>query len=233
MLLKKAVEWGVIERMPCVIRLLSVPKAAMSFHDFADFEKLLDAAAKLDWRAELIVLLGGEAGLRREEITALEWDDVDHVRGRLCVQRSEWKGQITMPKGGRLRYVPLTERLSAGLRKHRHLRGPRVLCNDDGSPLTTKIVADHVRRAARRANLKREGVHILRHTFCSHLAMKGASAKAIQELAGHQDLRTTQMYMHLSASALEGAIRLLDNRAVPTVRGNIGERDDFTQEANL
>jgi len=53
-------------------------------------------------------------------------------------------------------------------------------------------------------------VHILRHTFCSHLAMKGAPARAIQELAGHQDLTTTQRYMHLSPAALDSAIRLLD-----------------------
>ena len=54
------------------------------------------------------------------------------------------------------------------------------------------------------------GVHILRHTFCSHLAMRGASARAIQELAGHQDVATTQRYMHLSPAALDAAIRLLE-----------------------
>jgi len=50
----------------------------------------------------------------------------------------------------------------------------------------------------------------LRHTFCSHLAMRGAPARAIQELAGHKDLATTQRYMHLSPAALDSAIRLLD-----------------------
>ncbi len=50
----------------------------------------------------------------------------------------------------------------------------------------------------------------LRHTFCSHLAMRGAPARAIQELAGHRDLSTTQRYMHLSPAAKEAAIRLLD-----------------------
>ena len=53
-------------------------------------------------------------------------------------------------------------------------------------------------------------MHILRHTFCSHLAMRGAPARAIQELAGHADLTTTQRYMHLSPAALDSAIRLLD-----------------------
>jgi len=53
-------------------------------------------------------------------------------------------------------------------------------------------------------------VHILRHTFCSHLAMRGAPARAIRELAGHQDLDTTQRYMHLSPAALDAAIRLLE-----------------------
>ena len=58
--------------------------------------------------------------------------------------------------------------------------------------------------------LRLNGVHALRHTFCSHLAMHGAAAKAIQELAGHEDLSTTQRYMHFSPKAVESAIRLLD-----------------------
>ena len=55
-------------------------------------------------------------------------------------------------------------------------------------------------------------MHILRYTFCSHLAMKGVPARAIQELAGHADVSTTQRYMHLSPAATEDAIRLLDGR---------------------
>ena len=71
--------------------------------------------------------------------------------------------------------------------------------------------AKAVRGAQRIAGID-QGVHILRHTFCSHLAMKGAPARAIQELAGHADLSTTQRYMHLSPAATEDAIRLLDGR---------------------
>ena len=159
------------------------------------------------------------AGLRCGEIIALEWSNVDLGKRQLCVQRSDWRGHVTAPKGGRLRYVPLATRLATALHEHRHLRSPRVICRCDGSPLTQDMVANHIRRAAKRAQLATSSVHRLRHTFCSHLAMRGAPARAIQELAGHQDLMTTQRYMHLSAAAIEGAIRLLDR----PVGGEIGE----------
>ena len=63
----------------------------------------------------------------------------------------------------------------------------------------------------------------MRHSFCSHLAMRGAPAKAIQELAGHRDLSTTQRYMHLSPAAVEGAIRLLEQPAPVSQFGDILE----------
>ncbi len=158
-----------------------------AFHDFSDFERLVGAAKADGPTAYLIVLLGGEAGLRCGEMMALEWWDVDLAKRQLCVARSEWKGHVTAPKGGRVRHVPLTERLADALKAIRHLRGPRVLCDEKGQPLTQKIVQGRFDESRRRAKVK-PGVHILRHTFCSHLAMQGAPARAIQELAGHQDL---------------------------------------------
>ena len=76
--------------------------------------------------------------------------------------------------------------------------------------MSADIVNHYLERAARRAQIAQNGVHRLRHTFCSHLAMRGAPARAIQELAGHKDLATTQRYMHLSPAALDSAIRLPD-----------------------
>jgi len=223
-MLKKAAEWGVIPRMPCAIKVLPVSKGSTKFYDFDEFERLVIAAKALDWRAHLLVLLSGEAGLRLGEMVALEWSDLDFTQGKMCVQRSAWKGQIASPKGGRLRRVRLTKRLAAALREHRHLRGPRVLYQDDGSPLTEGVVQGFVRRAAKRAGLENNGPHILRHTFCSHLAMHGAATGAIQALAGHADLTTTQRYMHLSPDAIDSAIGLLDRAGEKAARGALGRR---------
>ena len=105
----------------------------------------------------------------------------------------------------------MTQRLTAALKAARHLRSDRVLCLADGAPITRDRVIKAIRGAQRVAGID-QGVHILRHTFCSHLAMKGAPTRAIQELARHADLSTTQRYMHLSPAATEDAIRLLDGR---------------------
>jgi site-specific recombinase XerD len=134
----------------------------------------------------------------------------------------------------------MTDALCSVLQGYKHLRGERVLYRDDrpsvvalGStrprgpePVTARVLSVWVAAAQRRAAVHSVGgLHVLRHTFCSHLAMRGAPAKAIQELAGHEDLSTTLRYMHLTPSAREGAIRLLNRRDDPADFGDIVERE--------
>ena len=99
-----------------------------------------------------MVLAGGDAGLRLGEIIALEWRDIDLAARRLTVERSDWQGHVTVPKGGRSRQLPLTERLTAALKAVRHLRGERVLCLADGSPITRDRVIKAVALSASRAS---------------------------------------------------------------------------------
>jgi integrase len=120
-----------------------------------------------------MALLGGDAGLRLGEIVALEWQDVDLQARRLTVERSDWLGHVTTPKSGQPRRVPTTERLTMALKTHRHLRSPRVLCSPDGAPITRDPVIKAIRGSQFLAGLRQAGVHVLRHTFCSHLAMRG------------------------------------------------------------
>ena len=72
-------------------RHLDAPVA--TFHDFTAYERLIEAGKVVGPQEHLVVLLGGDAGLRCGEIQALEWTDIDLSKRRLIVQRSEWKGR--------------------------------------------------------------------------------------------------------------------------------------------
>ncbi len=68
-----------IERMPCSVKLLPVPKGSTAFLDFDEYERLVEAARVLDPRTHLLVMFGGVASLRCGEMIALEWGNVDLV----------------------------------------------------------------------------------------------------------------------------------------------------------
>ena len=221
-LLKVAVKWNAIERLPVQIELLKVPPPSLPFYDDVEYERLVKAAKDIDWRILAVVLLAGDAGLRCGEMIALEWTDIDFRGGFIHVQRSDWRGYVTVPKGGRDRRVPMTKRLAALLKANRQLGGGRILHGDRDERFDRAVIWYWMRKAQSRAGLKDTGgVHILRHTFCSRLAIRGAPAKAIQELAGHANLATTQRYMHLSPAAIDSAIRLLDVPGKLPSRGNM------------
>ena len=65
------------------------------------------------------------------------------------------------------------------------------------------------------AGIRRVGWHTLRHSFASHLVTAGVSIKAVQELLGHSDIRTTMRYAHLAPSALREALRVLEGTSAP------------------
>ncbi len=81
-LLKVAVKWKVLDAMPCAIELVKISNASPEFYEFEDYARLVEAAAKIGTRELLVVLLGGDAGLRRGEMIGLRWSDVDFRRGQ-------------------------------------------------------------------------------------------------------------------------------------------------------
>ncbi|MFO7564942.1 MAG: site-specific integrase [Enhygromyxa sp.] len=216
-MLKTAVEWELIPDMPVRIKQLKVTAPEMDFYDIDEYERLVAAAKQLDPRIHILVLLGGDAGLRPGEVRALQWTAIDFRRRLLTVELAEYQGHTGLPKHDKIRRIPMTKRLAAALRAHRHQQGPKVLYRDEGTPLTVTVARRWLKAALELAELRDRGPHTLRHTFCSHLAMRGAPAKAIQELAGHSDLKTTQRYMHLSPATLERSIQLLESRGTPGV----------------
>jgi len=163
----------------------------MGFADFDQYERLLTVARRRGTDAYLMVLLGGDAGLRLGKSSRSNGAILISTLGRLTVQRSDWLGHVTVPKGGRSRrQLPMTQRVTAALKSARHLRSNRVLCLPDGSPITRDRVIKTVRGAQRVAgSAPEQGVHVLRHTFAP--GDEGGPARAIQELAGHADLSDT------------------------------------------
>ena len=167
----------------------------------SEAERLVEAAAGTSPRAlrdrALVELLYG-AGLRVSEAVALERSAVD-LEGRLvrCVG-----------KGGKERLVPIGRRAAEALRRYlsrgrpyldrRHR--PELFLNAQGGALTRAGVFLVLRRLAAAAGLEPERVHphLLRHSFATHLLEGGADLRSVQEMLGHADLATTELYTHVS-----------------------------------
>lgn len=216
-LLKVAVKWKVIAVLPVTIDFLPVEQPEVQFYDFEEYRRVTDYAEASDLRTCVTVFLGGDAGLRLGEMIGLEWDDVDLKRSQIHVRRSVSQGEITLPKGGRSRIIDMTRKLSTVLNALAVSKATsRVLVRDSGAPVSEQTLRTWIGRIQAAASFARTGVlHILRHTFCSHLAMRGAPALAISKLAGHTSIRTTERYMHLSPFEAKRAIQLLDQRMAP------------------
>ena len=210
--LKAAMEWKVIGSMPTIRKL---KQTVQRFDDYEDgpYDLLVAAARAADLRCLLVVLLGGDAGLRGGEIVALKLKHCDLRRGVIHVEENEWSGHVGTPKGNRSRQVVMTSRLRVALSEMaatQHEIEARVILRDDGTPASKRVIDCWLYRAQQAAGLAKKGPHILRHTFCSRLANRGATPKAIKELAGHVHSSTTDRYLHLAPSALRTAIDLLD-----------------------
>lgn len=194
-----------------------------AFYEHEPFEALVRAAHRRAPDDLALVLLGGRAGLRMSEIRALQWSDCDlGLRPQIVVQRTREDDEELPPKGWRSRVVPMTPDLQQALGAlPRYSHDPHVLLHD-GRPLTRNNVRLRFNRVQRSAGLRETGFHITRHTFRSHLAMQAVPATAIQALAGHADLSTTQRYMHLAPSALDDAIAALGHRGRRSLRDRPG-----------
>lgn len=208
-LLRYAEEVEIIEKAPR-IRLLKVPKAAFDFLTFEESRELLEASKyNSEWHAMVFFAL--RTGVRYGELCELRWKDIDLQRGQLLVSRSFTRGQVTTTKTGRQRQIPLSEQTVAYLTTHRHLNGELVFSKNDGGRHIHRRADVALKRCCRYAEMRPIGWHVLRHTFASHLAMRGVSLKSIQEMLGHTTIEMTMRYAHLSPEVNRKAVTELDD----------------------
>jgi integrase/recombinase XerC len=185
-----------------------------------EFLRLLDAAGKPDRnlpglakRDQLVLLALVTTGLRRSELCALEWRDLelDGRKKSLLVRHG---------KGDKSRSQPIPARLARELRKLRDARQPRptdpVFCGLAGGRLQETILADIIRRAATRAGIEKHvTAHTLRHTAATWLRQERGDTRLVAEYLGHSDLSTVARYAHVDRDELHDAAGRLEQLAAP------------------
>ena len=209
--LRSAEEWGELDRAPR-IKLLRVPPQRFDFLSRDEAVCLIEAAQEEPWRAMITVAL--HTGLRIGELVALDWSDVDCEAGLLTVRRSAFRRHIVSTKSNRIRHVPLTSEAREALRTIERPPGPVFRRSDRA--IDDQVARRFLTTLGPQLGFSRLGWHMLRHTFASQLVTAGVSIKAVQELLGHSDVRTTMRYAHLAPSALRDAVRVLERSCAAT-----------------
>jgi integrase/recombinase XerC len=133
------------------------------------------------------------SGLRVSELTNVHWRDLDLAEGML---------RVVSGKGGKTRIVPVGSRALSALNALREQDQPApddpLLRGRNGMPLTTGAVRARIKRRAKEQGVwQRVYPHLLRHSCASHLLESSGDLRAVQELLGHADIGTTQIYTHL------------------------------------
>jgi len=153
-------------------------------------------------------------GLRLQEGLFLQVSDIDSDRMMIHVHRG---------KGAKDRFVPLPHSTLKSLRSYwKTYRHPQLLFSAVGrgfsattadSPIAKSSVQGAFRGAKTKANITKRGVsvHILRHTYATHLLEEGVNIRVIQRSMGHANLETTMVYLHLTRKGQEDAYKLIDS----------------------
>lgn len=146
-------------------------------------------------------------GLRRGELLNLQWADIDFARGKLIVRKKDF----WLPKTGE-REVPLNDAMVKLLKKIKPAEANQkdfVFPGRGGGLLKRNLRKDLIRIARKTGIENLTSIHALRHTFASHLVMRGVDLPTVQKLLGHSDISTTMVYSHLAPDHLADAVNKL------------------------
>lgn len=176
---------------------LRAPKAARKLPQVLDVDEAVQLVevptdAPLGQRDRALLELLYSSGLRVSELCALRWHDLDLADGQVTV----------LGKGSKQRMVPVGSHARAALSAWRVQQVAKadepVFPGRGGKPITPRAVQLRLRQIAQKQGLfKRVHPHLLRHTFASHVLESSGDLRGVQELLGHADLGTTQIYTHL------------------------------------
>ena len=210
-LMKRAVEWGVITEIPRA-RTLAEPRRDFDWLRPDEVGAMLTTAKAASQRYYTFIFVALRTGMRKGEIYGLHWRSVDFDARRITVEYSAWRGLLGTPKSGKTRVVPMTADLAEVLGAWRQVcPGEIVFPSRKGGIVYGTTCANRaLYLALERAELRRVRFHDLRHTFASHLVLKGCSLKVVQLLLGHSSVSMTERYAHIADQQLMSAVDVLE-----------------------
>jgi integrase len=220
------------------MKRLPKPRIEREFLEPQEIQALLAAATPPN---DTLLHVAVYTGLRRGELFALQWGDVDWGTGkdggRIWVKRSCYQGKITTPKTeSSIRVVDVPQRTLDELMVYREMFPPRaggfIFRTDKGTPIDPDNWSK--RRfipILEQAGLRQVGLHALRHTYASLLINQGESIKYVSRQLGHASIQiTADLYGHLFRETSVSAMRRLE---LSMIGGGNPSNTHLTEHANI
>jgi len=226
-----AYEWLKLSGGPPKIVWLKCPPPPTRFLSPDECELLLSKA--LGTLRDMI-LLGLRTGMRQGELIGLQWSSINWENRTISVRHSQCyytKGLVS-PKNNRVRTIPMDTDVYEMLFRRKKDTG--YVFTKGGMPIGCRGLLTHLKQVSNAASLGNIGWHTLRHTFASHLTVRGVPVPVVQSLLGHASISTTMRYSHVAPSALRAAIDMLNPKtsAKTDFGHSVGTQWLAAQEAN-
>lgn len=168
-----------------------------------EVQKIIKIITNIKHKAIILTIYSG--GLRISEVINLRLSDIDYDRMKIHIKQG---------KGKKDRFVMLSEKLLTVLREYFKKYSPNdyLFEGQKGGAYSQKSIQNIVKNGAKRAGISKTVTpHTLRHSFATHLLEQGCDIRYIQELLGHKNLSTTQLYTHITDSAIDTIKSPLDS----------------------
>ncbi len=194
------------------------PKCPPTSTDYLSPEECELVLSQADGIVYEMILTALRTGMRQGELKGLQWSSIDWQNQSLAVRHSrcDYRKVLGSPKSNRERHIPLDTDVYEMLFNRKKSSG-YVFEDADGEPFDNKRLNRRLAVICKGAGLRKITWHILRHTFASHLAMRGVPLTTVQTLLGHSNITTTMRYAHVAPSTLRTAIDMLNLKKLENV----------------
>ncbi|MBK2296734.1 site-specific integrase [Francisella philomiragia] len=163
-------------------------------------QRFFDALNKQSDLIRNIILVAYYTGMRKGEIFSLRWGNIDFVTDQINLEAINTKTNTS-------RQIPIHKKLKPIFKANEGSNSDLVFKNSEGEQLTQ--IEKQWKKFKKEADIENFRFHDLRHNFCSMLVMKGVPIYTVAQLACHSDVKTTQIYAHLSPDIKRAAVDLL------------------------